>query len=292
MDNIVEVKERRAKVKIIKLTCVRMACRGAIPTSVHAAAPLNACALFTNTLAVVLAYCTSWMRKRSFDLMIDIGIAPNDVAFLMLLLHVVMGGLLRKVSGVLNGLISFYNLQLIYHNVKEEAEAKKVTKRLNTTKITDYQKLKVVVDYTWAVKKNKTEQRVSVCVKKLKKFIRQVYLTFLKTQNMRHRLLYGELRIRFVDSVAGECLSATMLLYCGRTLLENFRDNLDKENSEVVELERQIAPIEKELDELRGKIKSLEHIEEISQRIQLLRKKHAWSIVYDRQTNPRRYCKD
>ena len=46
-------------------------------------------------------------------------------------------------------------------------------------------------------------------------------------------------------------------------------------------MERSIAPIEKELDELRGKIKSMEHIEEISQQIQLLRKKCAWSMVYD-----------
>ncbi|PWA83394.1 P-loop containing nucleoside triphosphate hydrolases superfamily protein [Artemisia annua] len=64
-------------------------------------------------------------------------------------------------------------------------------------------------------------------------------------------------------------------------LLKSVRDNLDKANGEVVELERSIAPIEKELDELRGKIKSMEHIEEISQQIQLLRKKCAWSMVYD-----------
>nr|GEU95931.1 structural maintenance of chromosomes protein 6B-like isoform X1 [Tanacetum cinerariifolium] len=64
-------------------------------------------------------------------------------------------------------------------------------------------------------------------------------------------------------------------------LLKSVKDNLDKANGEVVDLERSIAPIEKELDELRGKIKSMEHIEEISQQIQLLRKKCAWSIVYD-----------
>ncbi|GKA06248.1 structural maintenance of chromosomes protein 6B-like protein [Tanacetum coccineum] len=64
-------------------------------------------------------------------------------------------------------------------------------------------------------------------------------------------------------------------------LLKSVRDNLDKANGEVAELERSIAPIEKELDELRGEIKSMEHIEEISQQIQLLRKKCAWSLVYD-----------
>ncbi|KAL7582405.1 hypothetical protein Lser_V15G43696 [Lactuca serriola] len=64
-------------------------------------------------------------------------------------------------------------------------------------------------------------------------------------------------------------------------LLKSVKDNLDKANSEVVELERSIAPIEKELNELQGKIKSMEHIEEISQKVQLLTKKCAWSLVYD-----------
>ncbi|KAL4557168.1 hypothetical protein LXL04_035340 [Taraxacum kok-saghyz] len=64
-------------------------------------------------------------------------------------------------------------------------------------------------------------------------------------------------------------------------LLKSVKDNLDKANSEVVELERSIAPIEKELNELQGKIRSMEHIEEISQKVQLLTKKFAWSLVYD-----------
>lgn len=64
-------------------------------------------------------------------------------------------------------------------------------------------------------------------------------------------------------------------------LLKSVKDNLDKANGEVVELERSIAPIEKELNELQGKIKSMEHIEEISQQVQLLTKKCAWSVVYD-----------
>lgn len=64
-------------------------------------------------------------------------------------------------------------------------------------------------------------------------------------------------------------------------LLKSVRDNLDKANGEVVELERSIAPIVKELNELQGKIKSMEHIEEISQQMQLLTKKYAWAVVYD-----------
>ncbi|KAK9075200.1 hypothetical protein SSX86_003521 [Deinandra increscens subsp. villosa] len=64
-------------------------------------------------------------------------------------------------------------------------------------------------------------------------------------------------------------------------LLKSVKDNLDKANGEVVELERSIAPIEKELNELQGKIRSMEHIEEISQQVQLLTKKFAWSEVYE-----------
>ncbi|KAJ9546237.1 hypothetical protein OSB04_025944 [Centaurea solstitialis] len=64
-------------------------------------------------------------------------------------------------------------------------------------------------------------------------------------------------------------------------LLKSVKDNLDKANGEVLELERSIAPVVKELNELQGKIKSMEHIEEISQQVQLLTKKCAWSFVYD-----------
>ncbi|XP_076932337.1 structural maintenance of chromosomes protein 6B-like [Bidens hawaiensis] len=63
-------------------------------------------------------------------------------------------------------------------------------------------------------------------------------------------------------------------------LLKSVKDNLDKANGEVVELERSIAPIERELNELQGKIRSMEHIEEISQQVQLLTKKCAWAVVY------------
>lgn len=46
------------------------------------------------------------------------------------------------------------------------------------------------------------------------------------------------------------------------------------------ELEASIRPITKELNELREKIKSMEHVEEISQELQSLKKKLAWAWVY------------
>ena len=39
--------------------------------------------------------------------------------------------------------------------------------------------------------------------------------------------------------------------------------------------------MEKELNELQGKIKNMEHVEEIYQQVQQLKKKLAWSWVYD-----------
>ncbi|WZY74544.1 structural maintenance of chromosomes protein 6A-like isoform X2 [Brassica napus] len=47
------------------------------------------------------------------------------------------------------------------------------------------------------------------------------------------------------------------------------------------ELEETIKPVEKEITELRGKIKTMEKFEEIYQQLQLLKKKLAWSWVYD-----------
>lgn len=49
----------------------------------------------------------------------------------------------------------------------------------------------------------------------------------------------------------------------------------------VDELENTIKPIEKEISELRGKIKNMEQVEEIAQKLQQLKKKLAWSWVYD-----------
>lgn len=49
----------------------------------------------------------------------------------------------------------------------------------------------------------------------------------------------------------------------------------------VDEMEDTIKPIEKQISELRGKIKSMEQVEEIAQKLQQLKRKLAWSWVYD-----------
>ncbi|WOL06207.1 structural maintenance of chromosomes protein 6B-like [Canna indica] len=64
-------------------------------------------------------------------------------------------------------------------------------------------------------------------------------------------------------------------------LLQNIMNELTAANAIVEELESSIRPIVKELDELRNKIRSMEHVEEIAQEVQTLKKKLAWSWVYD-----------
>lgn len=71
------------------------------------------------------------------------------------------------------------------------------------------------------------------------------------------------------------------------TLLQQVEDlligieiQLKNANELVAELEKSINPIVKELDELQGKIRSMEHIEEISNQVDLLKKKLAWAWVY------------
>ncbi|WCJ36463.1 structural maintenance of chromosomes 6A [Euphorbia peplus] len=63
-------------------------------------------------------------------------------------------------------------------------------------------------------------------------------------------------------------------------LLKNINGLLMSANGLVGELEATIKPIEKELHELQVKIKNLEHLEEITQQVQQLSKKLAWSWVY------------
>jgi archaellum component FlaC len=63
-------------------------------------------------------------------------------------------------------------------------------------------------------------------------------------------------------------------------LLETIRDQLNNADSIVQELEKSIKPVMRELDELREKIKNMEHIEEIAHDIDNLKKKLAWSWVY------------
>lgn len=56
---------------------------------------------------------------------------------------------------------------------------------------------------------------------------------------------------------------------------------MNKAEALVLELEATIRPIQRELSELQGKIRNMEHVEEISQKVQQLKKKLAWSWVYD-----------
>ncbi|PRQ59796.1 putative structural maintenance of chromosomes protein [Rosa chinensis] len=64
-------------------------------------------------------------------------------------------------------------------------------------------------------------------------------------------------------------------------LLQDIEKQLEKANVVVDQLEGSIRPIERELNELHEKIKNMEHIEEISQQAKQLKKKLAWSWVYD-----------
>lgn len=64
-------------------------------------------------------------------------------------------------------------------------------------------------------------------------------------------------------------------------LLKSIKVHLEEANDLVHDLEKSIAPAEKELNELQGKIKSMEQVEEIAQEAQVLKKKLAWSWVYD-----------
>ncbi|XP_044418073.1 structural maintenance of chromosomes protein 6B isoform X2 [Triticum aestivum] len=66
-----------------------------------------------------------------------------------------------------------------------------------------------------------------------------------------------------------------------KELLETIRDQVHKADSDVQELEKSIKPVMRELDELREKIKNMEHIEEIAHDIDNLKKKLAWSWVYE-----------
>lgn len=64
-------------------------------------------------------------------------------------------------------------------------------------------------------------------------------------------------------------------------LLQHIERMLEKANVAVTELEGQIRPIEKELNELQEKIRNMEQFEEVSQQANLLQRKLAWSFVYE-----------
>ncbi|KAI8564575.1 hypothetical protein RHMOL_Rhmol03G0191100 [Rhododendron molle] len=71
------------------------------------------------------------------------------------------------------------------------------------------------------------------------------------------------------------------LLHQVDELLKSISSQLVDANEVVNELESSIRPVEKELKELQEKIKNMEHIEEISRKVQVLKKRLAWSWVYD-----------
>ncbi|KAG6421501.1 hypothetical protein SASPL_118055 [Salvia splendens] len=64
-------------------------------------------------------------------------------------------------------------------------------------------------------------------------------------------------------------------------LLSGIDKQLQDANGLISHLEDSLRPAKKELDELQEKIKNMEIMEEMSQQVQLLRKKLAWSWVYD-----------
>ncbi|RAL44340.1 hypothetical protein DM860_017446 [Cuscuta australis] len=64
-------------------------------------------------------------------------------------------------------------------------------------------------------------------------------------------------------------------------LLKGIETHIGNADSLIDELEKLISPILRELQELQAKIKSMEHIEEISLQVEVLRKKLAWSWVYN-----------
>ncbi|CAA0834565.1 Structural maintenance of chromosomes protein 6B [Striga hermonthica] len=64
-------------------------------------------------------------------------------------------------------------------------------------------------------------------------------------------------------------------------LLKGIEKQVNEAKAMVMHLEESLRPILKEINELQEKIKSMEFVEEMSQQLQLLRKKLAWSYVYN-----------
>ena len=82
-----------------------------------------------------------------------------------------------------------------------------------------------------------------------------------------------------IHSVLLQFFFKATLLQQVNELLETIRDQLNNADSSLQELEKSIKPVMRELDELREKIKNMEHIEEIAHDIDNLKKKLAWSWV-------------
>uniref|UniRef100_A0A803LMC1 RecF/RecN/SMC N-terminal domain-containing protein n=1 Tax=Chenopodium quinoa TaxID=63459 RepID=A0A803LMC1_CHEQI len=64
-------------------------------------------------------------------------------------------------------------------------------------------------------------------------------------------------------------------------LLKAIEQALETADELVQELERSIEPVVRELNELQAKIKNTERVEELSERVKLMKYKLAWSWVYD-----------
>ncbi|KAF8690848.1 hypothetical protein HU200_041247 [Digitaria exilis] len=64
-------------------------------------------------------------------------------------------------------------------------------------------------------------------------------------------------------------------------MLGSIREKLTSADAIVEELENSIGTVLKDLDDIQRKIKNMEHIEEIAQEIDNLKKKLAWAWVYD-----------
>lgn len=73
---------------------------------------------------------------------------------------------------------------------------------------------------------------------------------------------------------------ATLLQQLGE-LLDKIGKRLNQATGLVGQMEQSLKPFLKELDDLQTKIRSMEQVEEISQEVLKLKKKLAWSWVYD-----------
>lgn len=94
--------------------------------------------------------------------------------------------------------------------------------------------------------------------------------------------------IVFIKLIQKLCWHFIKQFFYKATLLQQVNDLLESISNEITtahgiveELETAIRPIEKELNELQVKIKTMEHVEQISIQVQELKKKLAWSWVYD-----------
>ncbi|CAN1267083.1 Structural maintenance of chromosomes protein 6B [Linum perenne] len=84
-----------------------------------------------------------------------------------------------------------------------------------------------------------------------------------------------------VHTLLVQFFSKATLLQQVNDLLQSNTEELRAATALVDELEGYIKPIEKELKELKTKIDNMKELEELAQRVQILKKKLAWAWVYD-----------